>query len=106
MAINSRDYFTSFQPDDSATDFTADIGRTPDDGSGTDTYTRKSVPPVPLNEKWLLTINEAAAYFGVGINRISSLALQDGCKFVLFVGSKKLIKRKKFEQFLDEQYAI
>ena len=62
MAINSRDYFTSFQPADSATDFTADIGRTSDDGSGTDTYTRKSVPPVPLNEKWLLTINEAAAY--------------------------------------------
>ena len=42
----------------------------------------------------------------VGQNRISELALQDGCKFVVFVGAKKLIKRKKFEEFLDEQYAI
>ena len=69
-------------------------------------YIQKSVLFVPLNEKWLLTIPEAAAYFGVGQNRISELALQDGCKFVVFVGAKKLIKRKKFEEFLDEQYAI
>ena len=67
---------------------------------------KKSVLFVPLNEKWLLTIPEAAAYFGVGQNRISELALQDGCKFVVFVGAKKLIKRKKFEEFLNEQYAI
>ena len=66
----------------------------------------KRVPPVPLCEKWLLTIPESAAYFGIAQNRISDLALQDGCKFVVFVGSKKLIKRKKFEEFLDEQYAI
>ena len=72
----------------------------------TDTSIKKSVLFVPLNEKWLLTIPEAAAYFGVGQNRISELALQDGCKFVVFVGAKKLIKRKKFEEFLDEQYAI
>ena len=71
-----------------------------------DTSIKKSVLFVPLNEKWLLTIPEAAAYFGVGQNRISELALQDGCKFVVFVGAKKLIKRKKFEEFLDEQYAI
>lgn len=70
-------------------------------------YIHQKVRPfVPLNEKWLLTIPEAAAYFGVGQNRISELALQDGCKFVVFVGNTKRIKRKKFEEFLDEQYAI
>ena len=63
-------------------------------------------PPVPLCEKWLLSIEEAAAYFGVGQNRLAKLASQDGCKFVVFVGNTKRIKRKKFEEFLDEQYAI
>lgn len=80
-----------------------DINRDPSSLSGSDTYTKKSVP---LCEKWLLSVPEAAAYFGIGQNRISELALQDGCKFVVFVGNTKRIKRKKFEEFLDEQYAI
>ena len=83
-----------------------DINSDPSSLSGSDTHTKKSVPIVPLHEKFLLSVVEAAAYFGIGQNRISELALQDGCKFVVFVGNKKLIKRKKFEEFLDEQYAI
>ena len=67
---------------------------------------KKSVPFVPLCEKWLLSIEEASIYFGVGQNRLAKLASQDGCKFVVFVGNTKRIKRKKFEEFLDEQYAI
>ena len=86
--------------------FTDDINRNPSSLSDCDTYTKKAIPPVPLCEKWLLSVPESAAYFGIGQNRISELALQDGCKFVVFVGAKKLIKRKKFEEFLDEQYAI
>lgn len=97
--IHSTPFTTPFN-------LTADINRDPSSVSGSDTYTKKSVPPVPLNEKWLLSVAESAAYFGIGQNRISELALQDGCKFVVFVGNKKLIKRKKFEEFLDEQYAI
>lgn len=89
-----------------ASNFAADLNSEPIPFPNADTSIKKSVLFVPLNEKWLLTIPEAAAYFGVGQNRISELALQDGCKFVVFVGAKKLIKRKKFEEFLDEQYAI
>ena len=68
----------------------ADLNSEPIPFPNTDTSIKKSVLFVPLNEKWLLTIPEAAAYFGVGQNRISELALQDGCKFVVFVGAKKL----------------
>ena len=70
------------------------------------TSIKKSALFVPLCEKWLLSIEEASIYFGVGQNRLAKLALQDGCKFVVFVGNTKRIKRKKFEEFLDEQYAI
>lgn len=97
---------TNINMSTAVSNFTADLNSEPISFPNTDTSIKKSVLFVPLNEKWLLTIPEAAAYFGVGQNRISGLALQDGCKFVVFVGAKKLIKRKKFEEFLNEQYAI
>ena len=42
---------------------------------------------VPIPEKLLLTIKEAAIYSNIGINRIDSMLREDGCPFVLFVGS-------------------
>ena len=88
---------TNINMSTAASNFAADLNSEPIPFPNTDTSIKKSVLFVPLNEKWLLTIPEAAAYFGAG---------QNGCKFVVFVGAKKLIKRKKFEEFLDEQYAI
>ena len=62
--------------------------------------------PVPINEKVLLTINEAAAYSNIGINKIDSLLRAEDCDFVLRVGSKKLVKREAFEEFLRSRFAI
>ena len=70
------------------------------------TSIKKSVLFVLLCEKWLLFIEEASIYFGVGQNRLAKLASQDGCKFVVFVGNAKRIKRKKSEEFRDEPYAV
>ncbi|MGN0707857.1 MAG: excisionase [Faecalibacterium sp.] len=64
------------------------------------------IPSVPLDKKVLLTIREAAEYFNIGQNKISALLLEDGCPFVLFVGTKKLVKRKKFEDYLDNRFSI
>ena len=49
---------------------------------------------------------EAAAYSGVGINKIRQLTNSEKCEFVLWVGSKRLIKRKKFEEYLEKAYSI
>ena len=103
--MNKSTHFP-LQPFNLAYDFTDDINYDPDFSVSSGTFPRKAVPAGPLCEKWLLSVPEAAAYFGIGQNRISELALQDGCKFVVFVGNTKRIKRKKFEEFLDEQYAI
>lgn len=97
---------TNINMSTAVSNFAADLNSEPFPFPNTDTSIKKSVLFVPLCEKWLLSIEEAAAYFGVGQNRLAKLASQDGCKFVVFVGAKKLIKRKKFEEFLDEQYAI
>ena len=61
---------------------------------------------VPIPEKPLLTIKEAAIYSNIGINRIDSMLREDGCPFVLFVGSKKLVKRREFEAYLAERFAV
>lgn len=61
---------------------------------------------VPVWEKSNLTLEEAAAYSGIGINKIRQLTNSEKCEFVLWVGSKRLIKRKKFDEYLEESYSI
>lgn len=55
---------------------------------------------VPIHLKMALTIPEAAAYSNIGINKISSMLREPNCPFVLYVGSKKLVKREEFEKFI------
>ena len=62
---------------------------------------------VPLWEKYLLTIEEAAVYFGIGENRLRELAALDMKReFTIDNGNRTLIKRKKFEGWLDEKKKI
>ena len=61
---------------------------------------------VPIWEKSHLTVDEAAAYTGVGRNKIRELSDKADCSFVLWVGTKRLIKRKKFDEYLDNAYSI
>lgn len=56
---------------------------------------------VPIHEKVTLTIKEAAEYSNIGINKIDAMLRSPNCPFVLFVGTKKLVKRKEFEQFIS-----
>lgn len=61
---------------------------------------------VPIWEKSNLTVEETSAYSGIGINRIKDLSNNENCPFVLWVGSKRLIKRKLFDEYIEEQYSI
>ena len=61
---------------------------------------------VPIADKALLTLEEAAAYFNLGVNKLRELTGDDHCPFVLWNGSKRLIKRKALEEFLNTQYSI
>ena len=61
---------------------------------------------IPIPQKAALTVKEAAEYSNIGINKISSLLRTPNCPFVLYVGSKKLVKRKEFENFLEKQLII
>lgn len=61
---------------------------------------------VPIEAKVTLTIKEAAEYSNIGINKLESLLRMPRCPFVLYVGKKKLVKRKEFERFISENIEI
>lgn len=61
---------------------------------------------IPFWFKVTLTIKEAAAYSNIGINKIEELLKQPKCNFVLYVGNKKLVKRKEFEQYISKSLEI
>ena len=61
---------------------------------------------IPIWEKSNLTLEEAAAYSGVGINKLRTLSDGEQCQFILWVGSKRLIKRRRLDEYLDKAYSI
>ena len=61
---------------------------------------------VPIWEKANLTLEEAAAYSGVGINKLRKISDSETCPFVLWIGSKRLLKRKKLDEYLERAYSI
>ena len=64
------------------------------------------ISTVPIHLKMTLTAREAAEYSNIGINKIDSMLRTPKCPFVLFVGTKKLVKRKEFEQYISSKLVI
>ena len=61
---------------------------------------------VPIWEKSNLTLEEAAAYFGIGINKLRTLTDNEHRQFVLWVGSKRLIKRRKLDEYTEKMFSL
>ncbi|MDD6637689.1 MAG: excisionase [Lachnospiraceae bacterium] len=61
---------------------------------------------IPIWEKTNLTVEEAAAYSGIGRKKIRELARRDDANFTLFCGRKLLIKRKRFDEYIDHELVI
>ena len=61
---------------------------------------------LPIDRKMLLSIREAAEYSNIGINKIDEMLKQPNCPFVLYVGTKKVVTRKAFEEFIEGRVAI
>ena len=54
---------------------------------------------VPINLKLNLSIEEASEYSNIGTDTLRKIMKEPDCPFVLYVGNKKLIKRKEFEEW-------
>ncbi len=69
-------------------------------------FNRKEEIQVPIHLKMTLTIKEAAEYSNIGINKIDSMLRQPNCPFVLYVGTRKLVKRREFEEYIRREITI
>ena len=61
---------------------------------------------VRISEKVLLSLEEAAAYTGVGVNKLRALSESENCSWVLWNGSKRLLKRERLRDFLIKEFSI
>ena len=61
---------------------------------------------IPVWEKSLLTLNEASAYTGLGINRLRRIANSNQNELVVWVGSKRMFKRRKLDEYLEKAISL
>lgn len=61
---------------------------------------------VPIWHKTNLTVEEAEAYSGVGKTKLRQISNSDDCPFVLWNGTKRLIKRKQLDKYLENMFSI
>ena len=62
---------------------------------------------ISIWEKYTLSIEEAAAYFRIGENKLRKIISEnENADYILWNGNRPQIKRKKFEQFVDKLNAI
>lgn len=61
-----------------------------------------SMDTVPVWKRFVLTIPEAADYYHIGEKKLRAIAENNlRSEFVIMNGNRVLIKRKQFEEFLE-----
>lgn len=75
-------------------------------GRMSDSSKEKQNYKVPLWNKLNLSIEEASIYSNIGTGKLYEMTEKPDCPFVLWVGSRRVIKRKVFEEYLAKQYSI
>ena len=61
---------------------------------------------LPLWQKMNLTLDEASEYTGIGKTKLRELSDKEDCSFVLWIGNKRMIKRRVFDAYIDKMYSI
>lgn len=63
----------------------------------------QQVPAIPFWERYTLSVEEAAVYFRVGVNKLRRIISEEAnADFVLWNGNRAQIKRQKFEEYIDK----
>lgn len=61
---------------------------------------------INLSDKYVLSIKEAALYFGIGEKKLRRILVDHFDDFALQNGAKLMVKRKAFEKFIDRTNSI
>ena len=66
----------------------------------------ESKETLPVSEKYMLTIKEAAAYFNIGTKKMRRIAEDNLGTVAVFCGNRFLIVRPKFEEFIYSSFYL
>lgn len=59
---------------------------------------------IPINEKLILTIEEASEYSHIGVNRLRDMLYAPNCPFAFYISENRaLIKRRAFEEYIESR---
>ena len=62
-----------------------------------------AVQTIPIWERYTLTVEEAAAYFRIGENKLRKIISENkDADFLLWNGNRPQIKRVMFEKYIDK----
>lgn len=61
---------------------------------------------VPIWERVTITLEEAAAYTGIGVCKLREMSNEPGCDYVIWVGGRRLFKRRKLDEFLEKSFSV
>ena len=56
---------------------------------------------IKLNDKYMITIKEAAAYYGIGMKFLRRCAENGESKFSVICGNRMMIIKDRFEEYLQ-----
>ena len=66
----------------------------------------RGIEDVPIWNKWLLSLPEAAAYTGIGMCKLREMSNEPGCDYIVWVGGRRLFKRLKLEEHLEKAWSV
>ncbi len=61
---------------------------------------------VPIWHKTNLTIEEAAKYTSIGIAKLYEMTSKEDCPYVIWIGTRRMIKRRLFEEYIMKVNSI
>ena len=61
---------------------------------------------VRIAEKITLSLKEAVALTGIGEKKLIQMSKIPSCSFVIYVGSKRMFKRRQLQEYLESNYSV
>lgn len=61
---------------------------------------------IPVWKKSNLTIDEAIAYTGLGMHKLAEIAETEDSSVAFWTGKKRLFRRKRLDDYLDNMFSI
>lgn len=67
---------------------------------------KKLETEIPLWHKLTLSIDEAVIYSGIGKAKLYEMTNKEDCPFVLWIGNRRVVKRRVFDEYIEKSFSI